>query len=59
MDSQEAINIKTKIKNGLLIGLDDVIDCNTEIDGLITLLKFYNFEKPLKDEAVKGNLIKE
>ncbi|MBQ3629291.1 MAG: hypothetical protein IJS43_07080 [Bacteroidaceae bacterium] len=59
LDAREAKATKAKIPAGLLIGLDDVIDCNTEqIDELITQLKGMNFCESTKIDVVEGNLVK-
>lgn len=58
LDSKEAKSTKAKIPNGQLIGLDDVIDCNTEqIDNLIANLKNYSFCESTKIDVVTGNLV--
>lgn len=59
LDSQEARATKAKIPEGLLIGLDDVIDCNTEqIDNLITQLKNCIFEESRIIKVIEGHLIR-
>jgi len=59
LDSKEAKSTKAKIPAGKLIGLDDVIDCNTnQIDELITSLKTINFCESTKIDVVAGNLVK-
>lgn len=58
LDPKEAKSTKAKIPNGQLIGLDDVIDCNTEqIDDLIANLKSYSFCESTKIDVVTGNLV--
>ncbi len=58
LDSKEAKSTKAKIPNGQLIGLDDVIDCNTEqVDDLIANLKKYSFCESTKIDVVTGNLV--
>lgn len=59
LDSKEAKTTKAKIPAGLLIGLDDVIDCNTEqIDILFAQLKKMSFCESTKIDVVTGNLVK-
>ena len=59
MDSKEANAQKGKILSGDIIGLDEIIDCNTEdIDKLIASLKQTNFEMSEKIEVVRGNLVR-
>lgn len=59
LDSKEAKATKEKIPTGNLIGLDDVIDCNTsQIDELIIFLKKQNFCESTKIDVVTGNLVK-
>lgn len=59
MNSQEAKSIKAKIPQGEVIGLDDVIDCNTDqIDTLITSLTQTSFCESTKIDVVTGNLVK-
>lgn len=58
LDSNEAKSTKAKIPEGQLIGLDDVIDCNTnQIDKLISDLRKYAFIEPKRIDVVTGNLI--
>ena len=59
MNSQEARSIKTKIPLGEVIGLDDVVDCNTDqLDTLITFLKQIPFCESTQIDIVTGNLVK-
>ena len=59
MDSKEAKVQKGKILSGDIIGLDEIIDCNTDdIDKLIASLKETTFEMSEKIEVVQGNLVK-
>lgn len=59
MNSQEAKSIKAKIPQGEVIGLDDVIDCNTDqLDDLIVLLKQMSFCESTQIDVVTGNLVK-
>lgn len=59
MDTKEASVQKSKILNGDIIGLDEVIDCNSEdIDRLIASLKQTSFDVSEKIEVVQGNLVK-
>ncbi len=59
LDSKEAKATRAKIPNGLLIGLDDVIDCNTiQIDNLISILKSQPFMESQQIDVVTGNLVK-
>ncbi|MBR1793383.1 MAG: hypothetical protein IJ764_07075 [Bacteroidales bacterium] len=58
MDSREAKIQKAKILNGDIMGLDEIIDCNTDdIDRLIANLKSMQFTTSIKIETVEGNLI--
>ena len=59
MNSQEAKSIKAKIPQGEVIGLDDVIDCNTDqLDSLIISLKQTAFCESTQIDIVTGNLVK-
>ena len=59
MDTKEANAQKGKILSGDIIGLDEIIDCNTDdIDNLIANLKQTDFEMSEKIEVVQGNLVK-
>ena len=59
MNSQEAKSIKAKIPQGEVIGLDDVIDCNTDqLDDLIVFLKQMSFCESTQIDVVTGNLVK-
>lgn len=59
LNSNEAEAVKRKIKDGSIIGLDAIIDCNTDdIDKLIEELKQIDFEESSKVEVVKGFLVK-
>lgn len=58
MDTKEANAQKGKILSGDIIGLDEIIDCNTDdIDRLITNLKQISFAVSEKIEVVQGNLV--
>ena len=58
LSTTEALSIKNKIEDGQVIGLDDVIDCNSdEIDALIKRLKKIVFTESETIEVLKGNLI--
>ena len=58
MDPQEARVQKSKILNGEIIGLDEIIDCNTnDIDNLIAKLKTQQFTQSQQINVVEGNLI--
>lgn len=58
MDSHEARVQKSKILNGEIIGLDEIIDCNTnDIDNLIANLKTQQFTQSQQINVVEGNLI--
>lgn len=59
MDTKEANAQKGKILSGDIIGLDEIIDCNTDdINKLIASLKQTNFELSEKIEVVQGNLVR-
>lgn len=59
MESKEAKENKAKIKEGDIIGLDDIIDCNTdEIDKLIEALKLNHYEEAESKPAVEGFIVK-
>jgi len=59
LEQTEAKRVQEKIPQGLLIGLDAVIDCNTEqIDELIERLRTFDFCESTKIEVVEGNLVK-
>lgn len=58
MDSKEANAQKGKILSGDIIGLDEIIDCNTsDIDNLFLNLKQTSFAVSEKIEVVQGNLV--
>lgn len=58
MDSVEAHVQKTKILSGDIIGLDEIIDCNSEdINNLILELKRIQFTTSTKIDVVQGNLV--
>lgn len=58
MDTKEANVQKAKILSGDIMGLDAIIDCNTEdINQLIAELKKIQFTTSIKIDAVEGNLI--
>lgn len=57
--TKEAQQTKKKISDGDIIGLDDIIDCNTdEIDKLINKLKSISFCESYSIEVIEGNLVK-
>ncbi len=59
MDSTEAKVQKTKILSGDIIGLDEIIDCNTDdINNLVKELKQMQFTTSKKIDVVEGNLVK-
>ena len=59
MSSEEAAGTNEKIKNGDVIGLDAVIDCNTsQIDKLIEELKNNTFVIAESKPAVQGFIVK-
>lgn len=59
MESKEVKETKEKIRRGDIIGLDDVIDCNTnDINNLIDKLKQQYFEEAESKPAVEGFLVK-
>lgn len=59
LDEKEAKTTKSKIPEGLLIGLDDVIDCHTEqLDELLDILKSIKFCESKKIDVIVGNLVK-
>ena len=58
MDSNEASVQKAKILSGDIIGLDEIIDCNSnDINDLITRIKQIHFTQSTKIDIVQGNLI--
>ena len=58
MDSNEARVRKRKILDGEIIGLDEIIDCNTDdINNLITDLKGMQFIQSQQIEVVTGHLV--
>lgn len=59
MDTKEANAQKNKILSGDIIGLDEIIDCNSDdINRLITSLKQTTFVESEKIEIVQGNLVR-
>lgn len=59
MDAAEARVQKGKIESGDIIGLDDIIDCNTnDINNLIDNLKHQQFIPSQRIEVVEGHLIR-
>ena len=59
MDSTEAKVQKAKILSGDIIGLDEIIDCNTnDINTLVDELKKMQFTTSPKIDVVEGNLVK-
>lgn len=59
MDTKEANVQKAKILSGDIIGLDEIIDCNTtDINKLITDLKNIHFTTSKQIDIVQGNLIR-
>lgn len=58
MDTREANVQKAKILSGDIMGLDEIIDCNTDdINRLIANLKGMQFTTSIKIDTVEGNLI--
>ena len=58
MDTREANVQKAKILSGDIMGLDEIIDCNTDdINRLIANLKTMQFTTSIKIDTVEGNLI--
>lgn len=58
MDTREANVQKAKILSGDIMGLDEIIDCNTDdINRLIANLKTMHFTTSFKIDTVEGNLI--
>lgn len=58
MDTREANVQKAKILSGDIMGLDAIIDCNSEdINQLIAELKRAQFTTSVRIDAVEGNLI--
>ena len=59
LESKEAEENKEKIRRGDIIGLDDIIDCNTdEINRLIEKLKQSHYEEAESQPAVEGFIVK-
>ena len=59
MDTREANVQKTKILSGDIMGLDEIIDCNTDdIDRLVANLKHMQFTTSIKIDMVEGKLIR-
>lgn len=59
MESKEAKENKAKIEKGDIIGLDDIIDCNTEeINELIKELKLNFYKEAESKPAVEGFIVK-
>lgn len=58
LNSQEAKNVKTKIKSGDVIGLDDVIVATEpEFDVMITQLKEFVFAEPPTVKVIESNQV--
>lgn len=58
MDTREANVQKAKILSGDIMGLDEIIDCNTDdINRLIANLKGMQFTTSIKINTVEGNLV--
>lgn len=58
MDTREANVQKAKILSGDIMGLDAIIDCNSEdINQLVAELKIMQFTTSIKIDAVQGNLV--
>ena len=56
LSEKEAIGVKTKIKSGDVIGLDDVIVAtNPEFDVLVADLKLFKFEEPPTVKVIESN----
>lgn len=59
LSSDEAISVKQKIENGAVIGLDLVVDCNTEeINQMVINLKQMKFIESEKIDVVQGFIVK-
>lgn len=59
MDTREANVQKAKILSGDIMGLDAIIDCNSEdINQLVAELKKMQFTTSIKIDAVQGNLVR-
>lgn len=59
LNPDEANSVKEKINNGAVIGLDSVIDCNTdEINLLVENLKKMNFIESETIDVVSGFIVK-
>lgn len=59
LSSDEANSVNQKIENGAIIGLDSVVDCNTDdIDLLIATLKQMQFKESEKIDVVQGFVVK-
>ncbi len=59
MDTREANVQKAKILSGDIMGLDEIIDCNTDdIDRLVANLKHMQFTTSIKIDTVEGKLIR-
>lgn len=59
LSSDEAISVKQKIENGAVIGLDLVVDCNTEeINQMVISLKQMKFIESEKIDVVQGFIVK-
>lgn len=59
LSSEEANTVKQKIESGAVIGLDFVIDCNTdEINQMIFKLKQMTFIESEKIDVVQGFVVK-
>lgn len=58
LEEKEARNLETKIKNGDVIGIDEVVVAtNDEFNKLIKKLKSYNFSDPPKVNVIESNQI--
>lgn len=58
MDTREANVQKAKILSGDIMGLDEIVDCNTDdINRLIANLKVMQFTTSIKIDTVEGTLI--
>ena len=56
LSEKEAIGVKTKIKSGDVIGLDNVIVAtNPEFDVLVADLKLFKFEEPPTVKVIESN----
>lgn len=58
LDSKETKVLKDKLKNGELLGIDNIIEADTEeFDELIANLKNNKYINPGKVDIIKGNIV--